>query len=385
MNVRIAVDCMGGDHGLTVTIPAALAYARHQPEAALLLVGRSEAIEQELARHPDAALGGRLRVVHADEVVEMHDSLTTALRTKKRSSMRVALEAVKAGEADVVVSAGNTGALMAIARYVLKTQAGIDRPAIAHALPNQKGGLTTWLDLGANVDCEAEHLVQFAMLGCALAESLQGKERPSVGLLNVGEEVIKGNDVVKRAGELLRASGLNFHGNVEGDDIFRGTVDVIVCDGFVGNVALKTSEGLAQMLAGFIREEFTRNFGSKLIAMLALPVLNRFRRRVDHRRYNGAVLLGLRGVVIKSHGSSDAYAFEFALRRGFDAASHQLLERTAKAMAPLLAARPGGDGAAQDNAVPGETHGAVPGAGALAGPAINPAATPTLDVDAARA
>ncbi len=377
---------MGGDHGLPVTIPAALAFARHEPDAHLLLVGRSEAVEAELARHPDARqFADRLRVVHAEEVVEMHDALTTALRTKKRSSMRLAVEAVKNGEADAAVSAGNTGALMAIARYVLKTQVGIDRPAIAHALPNQKGGLTTWLDLGANVDCEAEHLVQFAMLGCALAESLQDRERPSVGLLNVGEEVIKGNEVVKRAGELLRGSGLNFHGNVEGDDIFRGTVDVIVCDGFVGNVALKTSEGLAQMLAGFIREEFTRNIGSKLIAMLALPVLNRFRRRVDHRRYNGAVLLGLRGVVIKSHGSSDAYAFEFALRRGFDATRHRLLERTARAMAPLLAARrsEGKGTAVQNHALSSEPADNAPGVPQT--PALKPAATPTLDVDAARA
>ncbi len=389
---------MGGDHGLPVTIPAALAFARQEPSAQLLLVGRSASVESELARHGGlGALASRVRVVHADEVVEMHDSLTTALRTKKRSSMRFAIEAVKGGEADVAVSAGNTGALMAIARYVLKTQAGIDRPAIAHALPNQKGGLTTWLDLGANVDCEAEHLVQFAMLGCALAESLQGRERPSVGLLNVGEEVIKGNEVVKRAGELLRGSGLNFHGNVEGDDIFRGTVDVIVCDGFVGNVALKTSEGLAQMLAGFIREEFTRTIGSKLIAMLALPVLNRFRRRVDHRRYNGAVLLGLRGVVIKSHGSSDAYAFEFALRRGFDATTNRLLERTARAMAPLLAARQPADAAADDHGVPEQTpalpntadagsanaHGAA--SAAVPAVALKTAATPKLDVDAARA
>jgi len=236
--------------------------------------------------------------------------------------------------------------ISAATAYLLKTQEGIDRPAIAHALPNQKGDLTTWLDLGANVDCEAEHLLQFAILGCAYAASLHGKERPSVGLLNVGEEVIKGNEVVKRAGELLRGSGLNFHGNVEGDDIFRGTVDVIVCDGFVGNVALKASEGLAQMLAGFIREEFTRSWTSKLIALLALPVLNRFRHRVDHRRYNGAALLGLRGVVIKSHGSSDAYGFECAIRRGFDASSHQLLERTAQAMAPLLAKLPGSGDAA---------------------------------------
>jgi len=338
MTVRIAIDCMGGDHGLSVTVPAALSFARRESAASLLLVGRAPQVEAELQRRSTYTdVRERIRVVHAEEVVEMTDSLTTALRSKKNSSMRVALESVKNGTADVAVSAGNTGALMAIARYLLKTQEGIDRPAIAHALPNQKGYLTTWLDLGANVDCEAEHLLQFAILGCAYAASLQGKERPSVGLLNVGEEVIKGNEVVKRAGELLRGSGLNFHGNVEGDDIFRGTVDVIVCDGFVGNVALKASEGLAQMLAGFIREEFTRNWGSKFIALLALPVLNRFRHRVDHRRYNGAALLGLRGVVIKSHGSSDAYGFECAIRRGFDASSHQLLERTAQAMAPLLA------------------------------------------------
>ncbi|HYA59262.1 MAG TPA: phosphate acyltransferase PlsX [Burkholderiaceae bacterium] len=338
MTVRIAIDCMGGDHGLVVTVPAALSFAQRHSDAELLLVGRAPQIETELQRRLEySQLRDRVRVVHAAEVVEMTDSLAIALRSKKNSSMRVALECVKDSMADVAVSAGNTGALMAIARYVLKTQEGIDRPAIAHALPNQKGALTTWLDLGANVDCEAEHLLQFAILGCAYAQSLQGTERPSVGLLNVGEEVIKGNDVVKRAGEMLRASGLNFYGNVEGDDIFRGTVDVIVCDGFVGNVALRTSEGLAQMLAGFIREEFTRNWTSKLIALLALPVLNRFRNRVDHRRYNGAALLGLRGVVIKSHGSSDAYAFECAIGRGYDASSHRLRERTAQAMAPLLA------------------------------------------------
>jgi phosphate acyltransferase len=338
MTIRVAIDGMGGDHGLPVTVPAALSFLRHEAEAMLLIVGREADIEAELQRrHASAHARSRIRVVHAEEVVEMHDPLAVALRTKKNSSMRLALEAVKSGEADVMVSAGNTGALMAIARYVLKTQEGIERPAIAHALPNQKGGLTCWLDLGANVDCTAEHLVQFAILGCALASSLQGKERPSVGLLNVGEEIIKGNEVVKRAGELLRASALNFQGNVEGDDIFRGTVDVVVCDGFVGNVALKTSEGLAQMLAGFIREEFTRNLASKFLAVLALPVLQRFRRRVDHRRYNGAALLGLRGVVIKSHGSSDAYGFECAIRRGFEAASHSLLQRTEQAMAPLLA------------------------------------------------
>jgi len=336
--MRIAIDCMGGDHGVSVTVPAAVSFSRHEPQARLLLVGRAPLVETEL-RKASASFGSgeRIEVVHAEEVVEMTDPLATALRVKKSSSMRVALELVKDGRADAVVSAGNTGALMAIARYVLKTQEGIDRPAIAYAIPNRKGGGTTMLDLGANVDCAPEHLLQFAILGCALVSSMGGAEQPSVGLLNVGEEAIKGNEVVKRAGELLRASGLNFHGNVEGDDIFRGTVDVIVCDGFVGNVALKTSEGLAQMLAGFIREEFTRDWISKLIALVASPVLGRFKRRVDHRRYNGAALLGLRGVVVKSHGSADAYAFEFAVRRAFEAASHRLLERTAEAMVPMLA------------------------------------------------
>jgi glycerol-3-phosphate acyltransferase PlsX len=224
---------------------------------------------------------------------------------------------------------------MAISRFVLKTLDGIDRPAIASALPNQTGGTTTMLDLGANVDSSAEHLLQFAVLGAALVSALEERERPTVGLLNIGEEVIKGNEVVKQAAELLRASPLNFRGNVEGNDIFKGTTDVVVCDGFVGNVALKASEGLAQMLAGMIREEFTRGLLSRLLALLAYPVLARFKRRVDHRRYNGAALLGLRGIVIKSHGSADVLAFESALRRGFEAARHRLLERTIAAMQPI--------------------------------------------------
>jgi phosphate acyltransferase len=233
------------------------------------------------------------------------------------------------------VSAGNTGALMAISRFVLKTLDGIDRPAIASALPNQKGGATTMLDLGANVDSSAEHLLQFAVLGAALVSALEEKDRPTIGLLNIGEEVIKGNEIVKQAAELLRASRLNFYGNVEGNDIFKGTTDVVVCDGFVGNVALKASEGVALMLAGMIREEFTRGPISKLLAAAAYPVLARFKRRMDHRRYNGAALLGLRGIVIKSHGSADAYAFEHALRRGFEASRHRLLERTIAAMQPI--------------------------------------------------
>ncbi|HYF58254.1 MAG TPA: phosphate acyltransferase PlsX [Burkholderiaceae bacterium] len=328
MTVRIAIDCMGGDHGLPVTVPAALAFVDHVPDAEAILVGRRDEIEQALTRAGRAASpGSRLTIRHASEVVAMDDPVSQALRGKRDSSMRIAIELVRDGEADACVSAGNTGALMAISRFVLKMMEGIDRPAIAAPVPNQLGGQTMMLDLGANVDCEPGHLLQFAVMGAALVSALGGGERPRVGLLNVGEEMIKGNETVKQAGELLRASGLNFHGNVEGDDIYLGTVDVIVCDGFVGNVALKTSEGLAQMLAGFIREEFTRGPVAKAMALLAYPVLSRFKRRVDHRRYNGASLVGLRGIVIKSHGSSDAYGFEQALRRGYDAARNGLLRR----------------------------------------------------------
>ena len=336
---RLAIDCMGGDHGLPVTVPASVAFALREPDAELLLVGRTADIEAALARCPSYPdIRSRVRIVHASEVVAMDDPLAIALRIKKDSSMRVAAELIKSGQADAVVSAGNTGALMAISRYVLKTIEGIDRPAIAQSIPNRAGGVTTCLDLGANVDCEAEHLLQFAVMGSAFVSAVYGKETPSVGLLNVGEEIIKGNEVVKRAGELLRNSSLNFHGNVEGDDIYRDTVDVVVCDGFVGNLVLKASEGLAQMVQSFMREEFTRSIVTRAIALIALPVLQRFRRRVDHRRYNGAALLGLKGIVIKSHGSADAYGFEFAIQRGFDAARHHLLERTSAAMAPLLPA-----------------------------------------------
>jgi glycerol-3-phosphate acyltransferase PlsX len=331
MTVRIAIDCMGGDHGLPVTVPAALAFVDHHDDAEVILVGREDEIAAELKKAGRAA-DGRVSVRHASEVVEMDDPVSQALRRKRDSSMRIAIEQVRDGQADACVSAGNTGALMALSRFVLNMIEGIERPAIAAPMPTQSGGQTMMLDLGANVDCEPAHLLQFAVMGAALVSALDGPERPRIGLLNVGEEVIKGNETVKQAAELLRASGLNFHGNVEGDDIYRGTVDVIVCDGFVGNVALKTSEGLAQMLAGFIREEFTRGPLAKAMALVAYPVLKRFKDRVDHRRYNGASLVGLRGIVIKSHGSSDAYGFEQALKRGYDAARNGLLRRITDAI-----------------------------------------------------
>ena len=340
--VRLVVDCMGGDHGPSVTLPACQAFLAAHPRAELLLVGLPEALAS-------AAAWPRCRIVPASEVVEMDDTIEVALRRKKNSSMRVAVNQLKSEhgaepQADACVSAGNTGALMAVSRYVLKTLEGIDRPAIASVMPNQTGGFTTMLDLGANVDCTAEHLLQFAVMGSALVSAVDGKPEPRVGLLNIGEEVIKGNETIKRAGELLRqaaaAGQLNFVGNVEGKDIFTGTIDLVVCDGFVGNVALKTAEGLATMIISIIREEFGRNWLTKAAAALAMPVLKRFKNRVDHRRFNGAALLGLRGLVFKSHGSADALAFENALNRAYDAARNRLLDRVHDRIIATLQAMP---------------------------------------------
>jgi glycerol-3-phosphate acyltransferase PlsX len=340
--ITLAVDCMGGDHGPSVTLPACQAFLASHPQASLILVGSVEALAP-------AAHWPRCSLVHAAEVVAMDDPVEVALRRKKDSSMRVAISQLKAREgqcaADACVSAGNTGALMALARYLLKTVDGIDRPAIASVLPNERGEFTTMLDLGANVDCTAEHLLQFAVMGTALVAAVEGKANPSVGLLNIGSEVIKGSETIKQAGELLRAAAelghLNYFGNVEGNDIFEGTTDIVVCDGFVGNVALKTMEGLVHALGQFIREEFQRTWLTKIAALVALPVLKRFKARVDPRGYNGAALLGLQGLVFKSHGSADAYAFGKALTRAYDAASHGLLERVHEGIVGTLAAMPG--------------------------------------------
>jgi glycerol-3-phosphate acyltransferase PlsX len=294
-------------------------------------VGREELLAPAIAK-AGLEIGDRLEIRHASEVVEMHDSLATALRSKKDSSMRVSIDLVKEGAAHAAVSAGNTGALMAISRFVLKTLPGIERPAIATILPTQKGHCYV-LDLGANVDCTAEHLLQFGIMGSLLASALEHRERPSVGLLNIGEEDIKGNEIVKRAGELLKESELNFYGNVEGNDIFKGTTDVVVCDGFVGNAVLKASEGLVTMISAGLREEFSRNLLTKLMALLAMPVLNAFKTRFDHRSYNGASLLGLKGIVVKSHGSADAYAFCCALEKAAEEARNKLPEKIESRMA----------------------------------------------------
>jgi glycerol-3-phosphate acyltransferase PlsX len=335
--ITIAVDCMGGDHGPKVTLPACQQFLDQHADAALVIVGLAEALQN--FSHPRATL------VTVTEVVTMEDPLEVALRRKKNSSMRVAIQQVKDSVAQAAVSAGNTGALMAISRYILKTLDGIERPAIAGQIPNASGGATTVLDLGANVDCTAEHLLQFAVMGSALVSVLKNEKTPSVGLLNIGEEVIKGNEVIKKAGELLRAAAksgdLNFYGNVEGNDIFKGHVDIVVCDGFVGNVALKTSEGLATMIGGFLKAEFSRNIFTKMAAIGAYSVLTALKNRVDHRRYNGAALLGLRGLVFKSHGSADTLAFSNALNRAYDAARNNLLDRVQVRIAhaaPLLVA-----------------------------------------------
>jgi len=330
VNVTLAIDAMGGDHGVSVTVSAAVEYLAKYPNDTVVLVGIPNAIEDQL-KVLGVQLGPQLRIHPASEVVAMDEQPQSALRGKKDSSMRVSINLVKSGEVQACVSAGNTGALMATARYVLKMLPGIDRPAIASYLPT-KSGQVCMLDLGANTDCSAEHLLQFALMGSTLVTALEHKPTPTVGLLNIGSEDIKGNKVVKEAAELLRASDLNFYGNVEGNDIFKGTVDLVVCDGFVGNVALKTTEGLAQMLSMFLREEFSRNLFTKLAAVVAMPVLNAFKRRVDHRRYNGASFLGLKGIVVKSHGSADNLAFLCAIERAAEEAREGMLSHISEHM-----------------------------------------------------
>lgn len=302
---------MGGDFGPQVVVPAACKALQNHAELKLILVGDQAHIESELSKvsnaHPD-----RLTIQHASQVVSMSEPPAQALRSKKDSSMRVSINLVKQEKAQACVSAGNTGALMATARYVLHTLAGIDRPAIATTLPSLNGH-THMLDLGANVDCKADNLFQFAVMGSVLASAVDELEAPKVGLLNVGQEAIKGNDQVKEANLLLEASALNYIGYVEGDDIFCADVDIVVCDGFVGNVSLKTSEGVAKLISNFAKQSFTKNIYTKLVALLATPVLKEFKNSIDPRRYNGASLLGLQGIVIKSHGGADAFSFEHAI------------------------------------------------------------------------
>ncbi len=307
----IAIDAMGGDFGPEVTVAAAAKILERRKDVKLILVGLQDQLNAQLSQLK-LEPSDRLSIQHASEVVTMDEAPSQALRKKKDSSMRVAINLVADGKANAAVSAGNTGALMATAKFVLKTLPGIDRPAIMSALPNTSGH-THMLDLGANVDSSADHLFQFAVMGSVTASAVDNIKNPRVGLLNVGSEAMKGNAQVKAAEPLLQNSGLNYIGFVEGDDIFNGSVDVVVCDGFVGNISLKSTEGAAKMISYFMRESFNRNLLTRFIGLLALPVLKSFKKRVDHRRYNGASLLGLKDIVIKSHGGADIYAYSKAI------------------------------------------------------------------------
>jgi phosphate acyltransferase len=314
VSLTISIDAMGGDFGPEVTVPASLECLKNNPDLKLILVGDSAVLEQHLGQNI-SIFQDRLVIQHASQQVEMHESPSKALKNKKDSSMRVAINLVHEGHADACVSAGNTGALMATARFVLKMIPGIDRPAIISTLPSIHGH-THVLDLGANVDCTEEHLYQFAVMGNELVKAVENIESPKVGLLNIGEEDVKGNEQVKAAAKLIENSSLNYIGYVEGNSLNAGNikVDLIVCDGFVGNVALKSIEGAAKMISILLKESFSKNIFTKLAGLVAYPVLKSFKDRIDPRLYNGASFLGLRGLVIKSHGGADALAFKTAIQ-----------------------------------------------------------------------
>jgi len=309
--VTISLDAMGGDIGPDVIVPAAVTALRRHANLRIILVGIEDELKLKVEEF-DGKLGDRLQIHHASEVVAMDELPSLALRKKKDSSMRVSINLVKSGEADACVSAGNTGALMATSRFVLKMLPGIDRPAIISHLPSTSGH-TYMLDLGANVDSTAEHLRDFAVMGSELASAVDDIQNPRVALLNVGAEEIKGNDQVKKAAVLLAETDLNYVGYAEGDDIFIGDIDVIVCDGFVGNIALKSSEGVAKLVSHTMKQSFKSNLYTLFAALIAAPVLKSFKKTFDPGRYNGASLLGLRGIVIKSHGGADAPAFANAI------------------------------------------------------------------------
>jgi len=334
LSLTIALDAMGGDHGPSVVVPAAFRALAEQPELRLIMVGDQAVLEREIARQGYAD-ADRISIVHASQQVRMDELPSQALRNKKDSSMRVAIDHVKRGEAHACVSAGNTGALMATARFVLKTLPGIDRPAIIGTLPSVHGH-THVLDLGANVDSSPQQLFQFAVMGSVLVSAVDNISRPTVGLLNIGQEEMKGSDAVKEAAQLLAASDIHYVGFVEGDDIYRGTANIVVCDGFVGNVALKSSEGVASMIGHFIREEFQRGVWSRVVGFIALPVLRALRLRIDPREYNGASFVGLRGIVIKSHGGADVVAFARAIDEAIAEIRKNVPERISQHLESVL-------------------------------------------------
>ena len=336
--VVLSIDAMSGDHGYPVTVDAALLALTEIPELKLILVGDEVKLASELVKHKHVDMS-RLSIRHASEIVEMHESPSKALRNKKDSSMRVSINLVKEGEAQAAVSAGNTGALMATARFVLKMLPGIERPAIVSAIPSINGHVHM-LDLGANAECDAQQLLQFAVMGSAIVNAVHGIERPTVALLNIGEEEIKGNEVIKAAAGMLATSGLNYIGFVEGDGIFLKDVDVVVCDGFVGNIALKTGEGVAKMMKQFMQEEFTRSIFTKAAAAMAMPALKALGKRMDPRHYNGASFAGLNGIVIKSHGSADALAFSNAIHVAVREVKQDVPKRITALLAATLGAEP---------------------------------------------
>ena len=336
MSVRIALDAMSGDYGIPVVVPAALQILNEYKHLHLTLVGDATTLKHALGSQP-AHIQQRISIHHTTEVVAMDESPSHALRNKKNSSMRVAINLVKEQQADACVSAGNTGALMATARYVLKTLPGIDRPAIITAMPTMREHPTHMLDLGANVDSTAEHLFQFAVMGSVLTSAVENIENPTVGLLNIGQEEIKGNDQVKQTAKLLTDSPIiNYVGFIEGDDIFKGTVDVVVCDGFLGNVALKSSEGTAKLISFYLKKSLKQSLWSRTLGLLTLPILKNFSHKIDHRRYNGASLLGLRGIVIKSHGGADAIGFSYAIREAIMEVEKNVPARISHQLAQLL-------------------------------------------------
>ena len=330
----IAIDAMGGDIGLDVTIPAAINIAQEYPRLKIILVGDESSINAKL-QSCSADVRARLTIQHTTQVVGMDEKPASALRGKKDSSMRVVINKVKAKEADACVSAGNTGALMATARFVLKTISGIDRPAICSAIPTQTGH-THMLDLGANVELSADHLLEFAVMGSVLTTAIDDIEKPTIGLLNIGQEAMKGNEQVQQSAGLISNSTLNYYGFIEGDDIYKGVVDVVVADGFVGNISLKTSEGVAKMIIYYIKQEFNRNWLTRLAGLIAMPVLKAFKSKIDPRIYNGASLLGLRGIVVKSHGGADVFSFTNAIRVAIMEVENNVPEKISKVLQETL-------------------------------------------------
>ncbi|CAC9590321.1 Phosphate:acyl-ACP acyltransferase PlsX (EC 2.3.1.n2) [uncultured Gammaproteobacteria bacterium] len=327
MTIKVSIDASGGDHGIPVTIAAGIKALSVFQDLQLTFVGDQTTIQAEIKKHPSSRkISDRIQVVHATEVVLMNESPAIALRKKKNSSMRVAINLVKSNDVDACVSAGNTGALMAISRFVLKTIKGIDRPAIMGRMPTMTGH-THMLDLGANVDSSPEALLEFATMGSTAVEQTEDIKNPTIGLLNIGEEDIKGNDKIKKTSALLKASNLNYHGFVEGDDIYKGIVDLVVCDGFEGNIALKASEGVASMMGHYLKRAFTRNWATKIVALIATPVLKDFKSSLDPGKYNGASLLGLRGIVVKSHGGANVESFFVAISEAYLEANANIIDK----------------------------------------------------------